>query len=50
MLYHRIENNKRIYTLKETEYVSHPAKFSVTDKNSEYRIEIKKRNKIFPFE
>jgi H/ACA ribonucleoprotein complex subunit 3 len=50
MIYFRIENGERKYTLQEqcSESVN-PAKYSVDDKFSAERIEMKKRFGIFPF-
>ncbi|TBT98754.1 hypothetical protein CWI36_2246p0010 [Hamiltosporidium magnivora] len=52
MLYHYLEDNIRKYTLKENNNTiqSHPCKFSPVDELSEYRVVIKKRFKIKPFE
>ncbi|ORD93114.1 NOP10 [Enterospora canceri] len=52
MIYYRLdENGKKIYTLsQENTTVAVPAKFSVEDKNSVYRIKIKRRFGIPPFD
>ena len=52
MIFYTLDtNNKKIYTMKEeSSYVAIPAKFSIEDKNSEYRITIKERFNIPPFD
>lgn len=51
MIYFRIENGVKKYTLNnENATIIIPAKFSIEDKNSDARIEIKRRYKIFPFD
>lgn len=55
MLYHYMENGKRVYTLKEKiegkviEH-SHPAHFTPEDKFSKYRILTKQKYNINPFD
>ncbi|ELA40985.1 uncharacterized protein VICG_01944 [Vittaforma corneae ATCC 50505] len=51
MLYFKIENGKRVYTLNpENAECAKPAKYSIEDKFSEQRIIMKTRYKIFPFD
>lgn len=55
MLHHYIEDNCRIYTLKENipgnnVLVSHPAHFTPTDKFSKYRLLTKIKYNIKPFD
>lgn len=50
MIYFRIVNGKRIYTLEKGNEAVSPAKYSTEDHFSEERIEMKKRFGIFPFE
>jgi len=51
MLYIRVENGKKVYTLNpEDAEAAYPAKYSIEDKFSEQRIEMKKRHGIFPFD
>lgn len=50
MLYFKIVDKKRVYTLKEEDSeCANPAKYSVEDKFSKERIEMKKRYMIYPF-
>ncbi|KAI4292047.1 H/ACA ribonucleoprotein complex subunit 3 [Pancytospora philotis] len=50
MIYYRTENGERRYTLEpEGAEAAVPAKYSVEDKFSAERIELKKRHGIFPF-
>lgn len=48
-MYYNLINGKRQYTLKEGES-AHPAKFSPEDVYSKYRIKIKQRFNISPFD
>ncbi len=51
MIYYRLVDGVRQYTLqKEDAIPAHPAKFSPEDSYSKERIEIKIKNKIFPFD
>lgn len=52
MLYHYFKDNTKVYTLNNTEREveqSHPAHFTPLDKYSKYRVELKKRYNIAPF-
>ena len=50
MIYYRIVEGKRVYTLDKENETVNPAKFSTDDKYSDERIEMKKRFGIFPFD
>ena len=51
MLYFKIKNDKRVYTLgPEDSECANPAKYSTEDKFSEEIIKMKKRYKIFQFD
>lgn len=51
MLYYRIVDGKRVYTLDPADAESAaPARYSVGDKFSQERIAMKMRYKIFPFD
>ena len=51
MIYFRMENGVKKYTLQsENATIVLPAKFSIEDKYSEYRIENKKKHGIYPFD
>lgn len=51
MLYYRIVDGKRVYTLDPTDAENAmPARYSVGDKFSPERIAMKMRHKIFPFD
>lgn len=50
-MYYKLVDNRRVYTLNPKDAESaHPAKYSIEDKMSKYRIEIKKRYSIKPFD
>lgn len=49
-MFYNLVDGKRVYTLnKEGAMSAHPARFSVEDKFSKQRIEIKRRYNLSPF-